>query len=178
MAIAFNKTSLVPAFLFFVLAFVSTPCGIFAQTREPIAEARIRTADEIQLRSDIVAYAELHLGTRYRPAGKTPGGFDCSGFVYHVMKTFDMRMASSSDTQELQGEKTSLKEALPGDLLFFRRSKAGRVFHVAMVYENKDGDLRIIHSASRGVVIDRLKDSSYWRTKFVTVKDVLSRNPF
>lgn len=162
-------------FAFFSLTLGSTFGQVAAESSEPLAEARINSKSEIQLRDEIVVYAKEHLGTRYRPGGKTPGGFDCSGFVYHVMKEFDHRMAASSATQELQGSKITRDEAQPGDLVFFRRSKKTRVFHVAMVLSNEEGDLKLIHStSSRGVVIDRLKESAYWRTKIMTVRNVLS----
>jgi cell wall-associated NlpC family hydrolase len=155
---------------------ITTSCSIFAQSSEPLAEARIKNrSEEIQLRDEIVEYAQQHLGARYRSAGKTPGGFDCSGFVYHIMKEFDIRMASSSSTQERQGAKITAKDAMPGDLVFFRRSKGGRVFHVAMVLENDEGDLTLIHStSSRGVVIDKLKNSAYWRSKHMTFRNVVT----
>ncbi|MEK7257421.1 MAG: C40 family peptidase [Bacteroidota bacterium] len=147
---------------------------VAAENSEPIAEARINNTSEIQLRDEIVGYAQKHLGTKYRPAGKTPGAFDCSGFVYHVMKEFEFRMASCSGLQERQGKKITREEAQPGDLVFFRRSKKTRVFHVAMVLSNEDGNLTLIHStSSRGVVIDKLKESAYWRSKIMTVRNVL-----
>lgn len=158
--------------------FCLTSWSVFSQTLEsfgPIAEAKTKNAEEeILLRSDIAELAQEYLGTHYRSAGKSPGGFDCSGFVYYVMQEHEIKMASSAATQERQGEKIAKKEAQPGDLVFFRRSPGGRVFHVAMVLENDNGDLKLIHSTSRGVVVDRLNDSSYWRSKIMTLKNVIS----
>ena len=156
-----------------------TSCNILSQTfgpNGPIAEAKTKkkVSAEMALRRDITEYAQDFVGTKYRSAGKSPSGFDCSGFVHYVMKEYDIEMASSSATQEKQGQKITKKDAQPGDLAFFRRSKAGRVFHVAMVLDNDDGDLTVIHSTSRGVVIDRLKASSYWRAKVMTLRNVVS----
>ena len=154
-------------------------CNILSQTAGsggPLAEARInkKSSAEAALRKEITEFARDHVGMKYRPAGKSPAsGFDCSGFVYFVMKEYDIAMGSSSATQENQGNTISKKEAQPGDLVFFRRSKGGRVFHVAMVLDNNRGDLTIIHSTSRGVVIDRIEDSSYWRSKVMTLRNVV-----
>ncbi len=155
-------------------------CNIISQTLGSdglLAEAKTskKVSAEELLRKDITEYAKEFVGTKYRSAGKSPSsGFDCSGFVGYVMKEYDIDMAGSSASQEKQGSKITKKEAQPGDLVFFRRSKGGRVFHVAIVLDNNNGDLTIIHSASRGVVIDRIQDSSYWRSKVMTLRNVVS----
>jgi len=156
-----------------------TSCSLLSQTAEAsgqIAEAKTKKVEkEILLRSEIVEFAEQYLGTRYRSAGKSPGGFDCSGFVYYCMKEHDIKMNASSATQEKQGERISKKEARPGDLVFFRRSPGGRVFHVAMVYENDKSGMTLIHSTSgRGVVLEKLETSDYWRTKTMTFRNRVS----
>lgn len=91
------------------------------------------------------------------------------------MKEHDIKMNSSSATQENQGESISKKEARPGDLVFFRRSPGGRVYHVAMVYENdRKNGMTIIHSTSgRGVVIEKLEASDYWRSKIMSFRNVV-----
>ncbi len=155
-----------------------TSCSVFSQAINagPIAEANTKKIEkEILFRNDIVEAAEEYLGTRYRSAGKSPGGFDCSGFVHFIMKKHDIAMNSSSATQEKQGVRISKKEAKPGDLVFFRRSPGGRVFHVAMVYENDKDGMTLIHSTSgRGVVIDKLEESDYWSSKIMTFRSVVS----
>lgn len=166
------------AFTVALLGFTS--CNILSQTfgdgNGLLAETRIKKKDsEMRVRGGITDYAKEYLGTNYRSSGKSPSGFDCSGFVYYVMKEFNIQMAASSSSQESQGQKISKLEAQPGDLVFFRRSKKSRVFHVAMVLDNNNGDLTLIHSTtSRGVVIDRLKDSSYWKSKVMTFRNVVS----
>lgn len=168
--------------VFSIVALVGlTSCSLLSQTVElsnPIAEAKTKKVEkEIMLRSDIVEFAEQYLGTHYRSAGKSPGGFDCSGFVYYIMKNHDISMNSSSGSQERQGERISKKEAKPGDLVFFRRSPGGRVFHVAMVYENNKSGMTLIHSTSgRGVVIEKLETSDYWRSKIMSFRNVVSEN--
>lgn len=155
-----------------------TSCSVFSQILDgggPFAEADVKKIDaEIRLRNDIVDFAHGYIGTKYRSAGKSPSGFDCSGFVYFVMKEFGIQMAASSGTQERQGRKINKLEAQPGDLVFFRRSSGGRVFHVAMVVDNDEGDISIIHSTSRGVIVDRIRDSAYWRSKVMTFRNIVS----
>ena len=165
--------------VFSIFALVGlTSCSLLSQTVEstgPIAEAKTKKIEEeILLRSDIVEFAEQYLGTNYRSSGKSPGGFDCSGFVFYCMKEHEIKMNSSSATQENQGESISKKEARPGDLVFFRRSPGGRVYHVAMVYEKDKSGMTLIHSSSgRGVVIEKLEGSDYWRSKIMSFRNVV-----
>lgn len=125
------------------------------------------------LRKDVVQYAKQFLGTRYIYAGKDPRGFDCSGFTRYVMKEFDVSLSASSRMQEDQGKSVSVSKAKAGDLIFFRREKRGRVFHVAMVVSNSREGLKVIHSTNRGVVIDNLSKNSYWKPKISTAREVL-----
>jgi len=133
------------------------------------------SSKESSLRSDIATYAQKFKGTKYRDAGKTPStGFDCSGFTSYVMKQFNISLSPSSREQANQGRSKPLNNARPGDLVFFRRSASQPVFHVAMVVSNDKNGLRVIHSTtSRGVVVDDLLQSPYWKPKIDQVRDVV-----
>jgi cell wall-associated NlpC family hydrolase len=134
-----------------------------------------KTDKKARLRSEIATYAHQQIGTRYVYAGKNPQGFDCSGFVFFVMKKYDIAVSGSSRTQEKYGTKVSLSNAKAGDLIFFRRSKKGDVFHVAIVYANDKNGLQVVHStSSRGVVLDNISNNSYWSPKISTGRDVIS----
>lgn len=131
---------------------------------------------DFALRNDIVGYAQNYLGLKYRYAGRAPEtGFDCSGFTHFVMGTFGIKLSPSSSQQATQGETVKLSETQPGDLVFFRRSARSRVSHVAMVYSNDEKGIHIIHSTnSRGIVIDNLLESAYWRPKFFKARRVIN----
>ena len=128
------------------------------------------------LRMDMVTYAKEFLGIRYRYAGRAPQtGFDCSGFTHFVMRNFEVNISTCSRSQIADGKKVELSQVKPGDLIFFRRSKRSRISHVAMVFANDENGLKVVHSTSRGVVIDDLMKSSYWRPKIYAARDVLHR---
>lgn len=124
------------------------------------------------LRNDVVEYAKQFLGLRYRYAGRDATGFDCSGFTHYVMKNFNIDLSACSRTQSTQGKKILLKEVKSGDLIFFRQSRRSRISHVAMVVSNDQRGIFIIHSTSRGVVVDNLMESKYWRPKIFMARDV------
>lgn len=131
---------------------------------------------DFALRNDIAGYAQNYLGLKYRYAGRAPEtGFDCSGFTHFVMGTFGIKLSPSSSQQATQGEPVKLTETQPGDLVFFRRSSRSRVSHVAMVYSNDENGIYIIHSTnSRGIVIDNLMESAYWRPKIYKARRVIT----
>lgn len=150
-------------------------------TTEPTGKSRPATsqrvsAKDMKLRQDVVSYAKKQLGTRYKYAGRSPRqGFDCSGFTHYVLKNFEVNLSTTSRAQEREGKSIKLSEAKSGDLIFFRRSRKGAVFHVALVVSNDRKGLKVIHSTSRGVVIDNLSSSKYWKPKISTARDVLGR---
>lgn len=60
-----------------------------------------------------------HLGTPYRWGGKTPSGFDCSGFVSWAYAQAGISIPSSTSGLASTGTKVSYSNAKPGDLIFF-----------------------------------------------------------
>ena len=176
-------------FRFFLLlgfiVFLFTQCNILApistedsgKTDRPnTTQPRPSKVDkEARLRADILDYAKELLGTEYKYAGRDPKkGFDCSGFTYFVMLAHDIVLPPSSRAQENQGKKISIDNVKTGDLIFYRRSADTDVFHVSMVVSNTAAGIKVIHSTSRGVVIDNISTSSYWNPKISSARDVVS----
>lgn len=139
------------------------------------SEAGLVTDSIYFSRDSIVSFAKNYLGLPYRYASRNPArGFDCSGFTMFVFKNFNINLSPSSSAQSLQGDKILLKNAIPGDLVFFRRSKRGRIFHVAMVCKVVKDSIFIIHSTTHGGVrIDNLATAYYWKSKYKSVRNVL-----
>lgn len=129
-------------------------------------------------RDSIVSFAKNYLGLPYKYASRNPArGFDCSGFTMFVFKNFNINLSTSSSAQVFQGEKILLKNAIPGDLVFFRRSKRGRIFHVALVSKVVKDSIFVIHATTHGGIrIDNLATAPYWKSKFKSVRNVLPGN--
>ena len=166
-----------------MLCFSSSHCTLVREAFAPPPSDVIKESDlanrELRLRNDIITYARQLLGKPYRDAGKTPAqGFDCSGFTSYVFDKFNIDLASSSRGQAAQGITVAIAKAKPGDLIFFRRKAEDPIFHVALVVANsKSSSLEVIHSTSRGVVIDNIMASDYWKPKIDSVRDVVSGTP-
>lgn len=167
--------------LLLLLAVLSFQCssltGLAGGSSSSSGTTSRNTASVSQVRQNIANFAKEQEGTRYKYAGRTPRtGFDCSGFTYYVFDNFGVELTPVSRIQEDEGQKIDVEDAKTGDLLFFRRSRTGPVFHVALVVKNEPNNLTVIHStSSRGVIMENIYNSSYWRSKFKTARDVLGR---
>ncbi len=160
-----SPTKCTPAFLFF-LALLAVGMGA------AFRPLRVLDAEMLQLRGEIVQYAQSFVGIPYRYAGRNPEkGFDCSGLTSFILSKFEVPLSPSSRMQALQGRSVPLSEVVPGDLLFFGRK--GYIQHVALVVENTPGGIVCLHSTRRGVVLENVHASSYWRPRILFARDVL-----
>lgn len=127
------------------------------------------------LRSDIINTAMTFIGTSYRSGGKSPeSGFDCSGFTGYVFTQNGIPLSGSSDNIAKLGREKSRNELLPGDLVFFGNEQ--RISHVAIVSENMDNKLKVVHATtSAGVKTDVISDYEYWESRFLFGKDIISK---
>lgn len=86
-------------------------------------------------RETIIEICKKYIGKPYVWGGESmaEGGYDCSGYVYNVLKDagFQVTRMTANDYRKL-GKKISIGQQKKGDLLFF--GKNGRATHVA-IYE-------------------------------------------
>lgn len=157
------------------MAILISGCNFLRNLTSEPASSGSETSSASSLRRNVADYARKYEGTRYLYAGKSPQtGFDCSGFTSYILKKYGVQLSPSSRDQARQGKPKSVQDARPGDLVFFRRSPAEPVFHVALVIANDRSGIHVIHSTtSRGVVRDNIMESSYWKPKIDSVRDVL-----
>ena len=123
---------------------------------------------------NILKDAQKYLGSPYKYAGNTPAGFDCSGLVSKVFYENNMKLPRRSSEIAEQGEMINIRNAKPGDLLFFATSGGNRVSHVGIINEiGEDGEIKFIHSStSKGVIISSLNER-YWNNAYLFVRRVL-----
>lgn len=81
---------------------------------------------------DVISNAQKYLGVPYVWGGKSPSGFDCSGFVQYVYReTYGMEIGGWTGAQQNAGTRISVAEAQPGDLYFWADGSGG-TYHVAL----------------------------------------------
>jgi cell wall-associated NlpC family hydrolase len=153
-----------------LLIFSISACAVFKKNKTKSSTAVISKE-----RREIVSFAKKQMGAAYKYAGKSPAtGFDCSGFTSYVLQEFDVKISPGSSEQSKAGKKIALDQTKPGDLVFF--GDETRIQHVALVYERKKDGVYCIHStSSRGVVIDNISTSSYWKPRILYAKDVIGK---
>jgi len=66
----------------------------------------------------VLEIAARYIGTPYRSGGKTPAGFDCSGFTSYVYAQLGISLSSASSAQRYQGVEVSRADAQPGDIIW------------------------------------------------------------
>jgi cell wall-associated NlpC family hydrolase len=167
-----TKTSL--ALSLFVATSFTNPEKV-ATAENPYAfENRVSDPKVMQLREWVSGYAQNFVGIHYHYAGRSPRtGFDCSGFTSYILKEFDLNASCSSATQSKQGERISLDEILPGDLVFFGRGN--HIQHVAMVVECAADGIVCVHStSSRGVIVENISKSRYWSSRLLFARDIIT----
>lgn len=142
----------------------------------PFMEDENKINENLQLINDLLDEAHKYIGTGYRRGGKTPKGFDCSGFTGYVFRQFGMQLGASSGDQYRQGQKIENDEIQPGDLLFFKGRSARQVGHVGIAVSNdpETGEITFIHSAtSGGVRLDRVS-APYYSKRFLGARRIIS----
>jgi lipoprotein Spr len=129
----------------------------------------------------LLSFANTLLGVRYRPASSNPSiGFDCSGFVSYVFKNFNVNVPRSSEDFVNAGERISIEDARPGDIILFKGTKSHHphsVGHIGIVCCNDGGELKFIHSTSGKeycVTISAMTDT--YKRRFVKVVRLLKQN--
>jgi hypothetical protein len=122
-------------------------------------------------REKVLAVARSRLGMRYRYGGSGPDRFDCSGFVRYVFGRVGIDMPRRSRDQFAVGQRITVEDLRPGDLVAFKIRSRRRVTHVGIYL----GQGKFIHANSRGgsVRIDYL-DSRYFRRRLAGCARVLT----
>lgn len=158
----------------FLFLIISSFAFLSFKTVNMTPATRADDVEMMQFRSDVTGYAQNFTGLRYRYAGRSPKtGFDCSGFTSYILDEFQVKVSACSRTQSTQGVKIPLNDVQPGDLIFFGRP--GYVHHVAMVVDNTPEGIFVVHSTcSRGIMVENISTSKYWKPKILFARDVIS----
>jgi cell wall-associated NlpC family hydrolase len=117
--------------------------------------------------NEIVDSALTNIGVKYKTAGTTKSGYDCSGLVYASFGQFDIKLPRTSIEQSKTGTDLGKNndEARKGDLIFFKTNSRSQINHVGIVIEATEEEIVFIHtSTSKGVIISSTKQPYYKKT--------------
>lgn len=106
---------------------------------------------------ELISVAKTLLSSPYVWGGVTPTGFDCSGFIYYVMKQTGSSMGRYS-TDGYYARSFYITEPQVGDLVFFANTYRSGISHMGFYLGNNE----FIHaSSSAGVIISNLNETYY-----------------
>ncbi|WP_426064489.1 C40 family peptidase [Flavobacterium sp. DSP2-3-1] len=143
------------------------------ESKEKLTRSEKRKAN--QLAEQLIDAAIENLGVKYKYAGTTKAGFDCSGLMYTIFNSENISLPRNSFQQSKIGIVLNPKkeQAQKGDLIFFKTNKNKEINHVGIVIEATDEEIKFIHSStSKGVIISSTKEPYYKKT-FVQINRVL-----
>lgn len=140
----------------------------------PTGGATVRpSASEQEFRQRLISQAKGHLGVPYRWGGESVTGVDCSGLVLLVARELGLplghRYTSASFVALGRPERLGIPigEVQTGDLIAWPG-------HVAFVYENRNGRIRLLHAvggAGEVVINDLSEYAAPGRVAIRTVRD-------
>jgi cell wall-associated NlpC family hydrolase len=137
---------------------------------ELVAKTAVTTASATALTIEerAIEAAETYLGVRYRYAGTSHSGIDCSGLMNQVYEELGVSIPRTSGGIMNITAPVLLNHAQPGDFVFFAtgRSRA-RVSHVGMVTRVVNGDVEFIHASTSQGVIKSMLSERYWNNAFL-----------
>jgi lipoprotein Spr len=159
------------AFLLLVLIFFSA-----CKSTSPISTSKkteTSSSKKKQLNEQLIHSAAENIGVRYKLAGTTKAGFDCSGLVYSTYNSYEIKVPRTSLEQSKSGIIIKRDAAQKGDLIFFKTNNSRQINHVGIITEIIDDEIKFIHSStSRGVIISSTKES-YYQKSYAQINRVL-----
>jgi lipoprotein Spr len=150
-----------------IVIFASCKSGAIAVNKKEIK------AENKYIVNSLVKTATDNIGTRYKAAGTTKNGFDCSGLVFSTFQSENIKLPRSSFEQSKIGKIIKFDDAQKGDLIFFKTNKSNQINHVGLITEANLQEIKFVHSStSKGVIISSTKER-YYHDSFAQINRVL-----
>jgi len=139
-----------------------------AYTEKESEHSTVTTSNE----QNMISFAKQFLGVPYKWAGVSPTGFDCSGFIYYVLKENGMPYGRTNVSGYWYNNTSFQKvtNSKPGDLIFFQNTYTYGPSHIGIML-NKNEFIQA--GSSTGVTISNINDS-YWKKHFLGYKRIKS----
>jgi cell wall-associated NlpC family hydrolase len=117
----------------------------------------------------IIELGKTFLHKPYKYRGPSPWAMDCSGYLAYIFSRFGHDIPRSSGAMARVAQEVHRDSLKIGDFIFFKGRNAydTRVGHVSMVIGIEGETLTMMHSCSRGIIIEEYPKISYYKKRFV-----------
>ncbi|WP_192800120.1 C40 family peptidase [Priestia endophytica] len=132
---------------------------------------RITEVRDIDREDPLISEALKYMGAPYLESGKTPSGFDCSGFTKYVYeKALGIYLPGAPEQQWELGTPVKKEDIEVGDLVFFQNTHRPGISHVGIYAGNN----QMIHASRTGSAEVRINYLSYnfYTEKFAGIRRV------
>lgn len=135
----------------------------------PVDEARLAAQEQPTVGEEIAAYAVSFVGYPYVYGGRSPSGFDCSGFMQYLFAQFGYEINRTATAQLADGYEVAYEEMAPGDIIYFGYGSTAT--HVGMYI----GDGQFVHAenSGTGVVITDIT-ADWYAYRFLTAHRIVA----
>lgn len=173
-----NQIKYIHLFLFYTIGFQTiTIAQDTISVTDSITSINIVKSETAHTFTDsLIIIGKTYLGLPYRTTTRAPWPLDCSGYVSMLFGNFGVSLPRSSGAIANVTQTISMKEAKPGDLIFFkgRDARKNRVGHVALIIEVSENSLKMMHSTvHKGIIIETYPDPYYYTRRFVKIGRVV-----
>ncbi len=118
-------------------------------------------------RQSVLMDALGQIGRPYVYGGADANGFDCSGLVHTIYARAGVKLPRTAAQQFKAGRRIPLKDAAPGDLVFY---KIGRGLHVTLYIGNDE----VVQAPSSGKTVSITHiDRNWWRDHYAGTVRIL-----
>lgn len=141
--------------------------GPVEQTSNPVSNNGSNTGNSTANSASantILSIAKSRLNDPYVWGGSSPGGFDCSGYIYYVYSKSGINVPRTNAVG-FDARSYTVRTPQVGDLVFFRDTYKSGISHVGIYLGNNS----FIHAGGNKVQITSLSDS-YWSKHFDSYK--------
>jgi poly-gamma-glutamate capsule biosynthesis protein CapA/YwtB (metallophosphatase superfamily) len=154
----------------FIIILLMTHPQIFGQSYDDNFSKQKNSQNGTSDKTNVlIDFGKTLLGKPYKYITSEGKVLDCSGFVSYIHGYSGIELPKSSASIASLVEKISLSEIKKGDLMFFkgRNINSKLVGHLSIV-TSVEGDLiEMMHSSSRGILIEVYQRNNYYTSRFL-----------
>jgi len=139
---------------------------------EPLNAINMSVGNSMPIATEIdriIDFGKTFLDKPYKYKGPCSWVMDCSGYIACIFSEFGYQMPHSTPSIASIVKDVNLTEVQKGDLLFFkgRDNNSNSVGHVSIVTEVTNGNIKMMHSCNRGIVIDEYQKMDYYKKRLI-----------